>query len=119
MAIFEDFITLKEASSISGYHPDYIGALVRSGKIHGDKKGRNWYVSKKEVEEHFMTKHYVPTKKVFFKPSLVVFFVLILLVLGGVAAADFFNKKVDEGKAPKQALTDYVEPTDVASQFTN
>lgn len=31
----EKFITLKEASEISGYAPDYIGQLIRSGKIEG------------------------------------------------------------------------------------
>jgi len=31
----ENLITLKEASKISGYAPDYIGQLIRSGKIPG------------------------------------------------------------------------------------
>jgi hypothetical protein len=30
-------ITLKEAAKISGYTPDYIGQLIRSGKIKGEK----------------------------------------------------------------------------------
>ena len=30
-------ITLKDASGISGYSPDYIGQLIRSGKLKGEK----------------------------------------------------------------------------------
>jgi len=30
-------ISLKEASTISGYTPDYIGQLIRAGKIRGEK----------------------------------------------------------------------------------
>lgn len=35
MSSQESFINLKEASKISGYSPDYIGQLIRSGKISG------------------------------------------------------------------------------------
>ncbi len=31
----EKYITLKEAAKISGYAPDYIGQLIRKGKLHG------------------------------------------------------------------------------------
>lgn len=31
----DDFITLKEAAEISGYAPDYIGQLIRQGKLEG------------------------------------------------------------------------------------
>jgi excisionase family DNA binding protein len=57
MGIFNNFVTLKEAASISGYHPDYIGALVRSNKVKGKKVGKNWYVSRKEVQDYLTTKH--------------------------------------------------------------
>jgi hypothetical protein len=33
----KDLITLKEASQISGYAPDYIGQLIRAGKISGQQ----------------------------------------------------------------------------------
>lgn len=41
-----DLISLAEASKISGYHQDYLGALCRGGKLSGTKIGRNWIVSK-------------------------------------------------------------------------
>ena len=31
----KEFISLKEASEISGYSPDYVGQLIRSGKLPG------------------------------------------------------------------------------------
>lgn len=31
----EEYITLKEAAEISGYAPDYVGQLIRQGKITG------------------------------------------------------------------------------------
>jgi hypothetical protein len=34
----KEYISLKEAAKISGYAPDYIGQLVRKGKIEGEKK---------------------------------------------------------------------------------
>jgi hypothetical protein len=31
----EGYLTLKEASDLYGYSPDYIGQLIRKGKING------------------------------------------------------------------------------------
>jgi excisionase family DNA binding protein len=64
MNIFDRFITLKEAGAISGYHPDYIGELVRSNKVKGTKVGNKWYVSRKEVRKYLSKKHHVPIAKV-------------------------------------------------------
>ncbi len=80
MAIFSDYISLKEAAQNSGYHSDYIGALVRSGKIAGKKVGNRWMVSKEEVRIHFSTKHYVPATKVFLSRKVVIFGVLLTTV---------------------------------------
>ena len=33
------YISLKQASLISGYHPDYIGYLIRKGKLKGVRVG--------------------------------------------------------------------------------
>jgi hypothetical protein len=44
----ETYISLKEAAKISGYAPDYIGFLIRKGKIVGKKisSGETWMVSR-------------------------------------------------------------------------
>jgi len=41
-----NLISTKHASEISGYHPDYIGRLCRSGKINSTQFGRSWLVDR-------------------------------------------------------------------------
>ena len=47
-------ISLKQASKISGYSFDYIGQLIRTGKLKGKniKTQVSWLVSKEEVERY-------------------------------------------------------------------
>ena len=35
-------LSLSEASKVTGYHQDYLGFLCRTGKLEGQKIGRNW-----------------------------------------------------------------------------
>lgn len=42
----QKFVTTKEASKISGYTPNYITCLAKSGKILGKKKGNVWQIKK-------------------------------------------------------------------------
>ncbi len=44
-----DLISMTEAGKISGYHPDYLSALARQGKLDAKKIGRNWLVSKRAL----------------------------------------------------------------------
>ena len=50
-----NFISLSEASKISGYHPDYLGFLCRSGKLKGFKLGRNWVTTKENLDDFIKT----------------------------------------------------------------
>ena len=43
------YISTKEASSKTGYSQDYIGQLVRKGKIDSKKIGRTWYVQEDSI----------------------------------------------------------------------
>ena len=79
MAIFKDYISLKDAASISGYHSDYIGALVRSGKIQGKKNGNKWTVSESQVRNHFSKKHYVPVSHFFLSRKVIIFGTLVVV----------------------------------------
>ncbi len=45
----EKYISLAEASKISGYHQDYLGSLCRNGKLEAVKIGRNWVTTKSAV----------------------------------------------------------------------
>ncbi len=51
--VANDWITIKEASELTGYRKDYIATLVRRGKLRNRKKedGKLW-VSKKEVQDY-------------------------------------------------------------------
>lgn len=51
MAKNEDFITLKEAAKISGYSADYLGQLIRGGKLPGKQIFSNvsWVTTEEAV----------------------------------------------------------------------
>jgi len=42
----DDWITTKEAAEISGYHSVTLRKLLLSGKVKGQKWGREWQVSR-------------------------------------------------------------------------
>lgn len=54
MAKDKDFITLKEAAKISGYSADYLGQLIRSGKLSGKQVFSNvsWVTTEDAVVEY-------------------------------------------------------------------
>lgn len=53
---FANYISLKDASSLCEYSPDYLNLLVRKGKLKSLKIGRNW-VTKKEWLEKYLSGH--------------------------------------------------------------
>ena len=61
----DKYITLKEASKISGYTPDYLGQLIRKGKLLGKQIYLNvaWVTTEEAVREH-MKKNEVPGAEV-------------------------------------------------------
>ena|GEM_PF-1664351 len=114
-----EFITLKEAANLSGYHQDYLGQLIRSGKISGRRVGKEWLVTRNTLAKYMAVKNKVPAvrKKLTLSwwrrharltVSLVVIGVLILSILTAinyetlrsiVATGDFNNsRKVDQKK---------------------
>jgi hypothetical protein len=50
----EGYITLKEASELFDYSPDYIGQLIRKGKIEGKQVYANvaWMTTKSALDEY-------------------------------------------------------------------
>ena len=53
----KEFISLKEAAEMSGYSPDYIGQLIRSGKLPGKQVFLNVaWVTTKEAIDVYMSK---------------------------------------------------------------
>ncbi|HEY9586139.1 MAG TPA: hypothetical protein VJJ27_00670, partial [Candidatus Paceibacterota bacterium] len=41
-----EYFSLNHASSLCGYHRDYLGQLIRTGKLTGEKIGSSWFLEK-------------------------------------------------------------------------
>jgi len=48
----KNLITLNPLSKQTPYSKDYLGLLIRQGKIHGIKRGKVWYSSKEDVNDY-------------------------------------------------------------------
>lgn len=59
------FISLKEAAAIAEYSPDYIGQLIRSGKIEGHQIYTNvsWVTTEEAIRTYMRTKGKVDEEK--------------------------------------------------------
>lgn len=77
-------IPLKVAAQMTGYHPDYISSLIRRGHIKGEKIGRNWVTTRREVETYLSTKKYVPASFLFQKSKMIVLLVIAVLIGFGI-----------------------------------
>jgi excisionase family DNA binding protein len=44
-----DWITTNEATSIVGYVVEYVRCLAREGRIHAEKRGRDWWVDRADL----------------------------------------------------------------------
>ncbi len=62
------YITLKEAAQLSGYSPDYIGQLIRQGKISGKQIYFNvaWVTTEEEINRYLQEKKDRKTNKIGF-----------------------------------------------------
>ena len=50
-----EWITTEEAAEQSGFHPEYIRQLARSGKIGAEKRGgRDWWIDKDKLREFLL-----------------------------------------------------------------
>ena len=54
----QGFITLKEAAEIANYTPDYVGQLIRAGKIKGEQVYSSvaWVTTEDEVKAYLQDK---------------------------------------------------------------
>jgi hypoxanthine phosphoribosyltransferase len=48
----KEYVSTQRAAEMTGYHPDYVGQLARSGKILSRQVGNRWLVDRVEVAEH-------------------------------------------------------------------
>lgn len=47
-------ISLNQASKISGYHSDYLSALIRKKELKGEKIGGSWFTTKEELDNYIL-----------------------------------------------------------------
>ena len=59
----DKWITVNEASKISGYNEEYITHLIREGKIKAKKFGFVWQVSRSSVLEYISTTEKLGNKR--------------------------------------------------------
>lgn len=50
----QDVLTLSEASRMTSYSQEYLSLLARSGRLAAFKEGRNWLVSRRELERYLV-----------------------------------------------------------------
>jgi excisionase family DNA binding protein len=44
-----EWITTKEAAELTGYATAYFRQLIQRGRLHAQKRGRDWFLNKTEV----------------------------------------------------------------------
>jgi len=89
------FISLRQASEISGYHPDYLSYLIRKGKIEGRKIGRDWFTTEESVKSYLSSKKFLPLRDILFsrmKPRIIVAFILAMTLIGVIAFLVFYSE---------------------------
>jgi predicted DNA-binding transcriptional regulator AlpA len=88
----DKFISLKEAAKISGYSPDYVGQLIRKGKLPGKQVFLNvaWMTTEEALDEYIASnKNGDNGPKVTLKEEIlswIDFGTIFKIVLGGVIA---------------------------------
>ena len=111
----EKIISLKEAAENSGYHPDYLGSLIRNGKLEGKKIGRNWFTTEKAIKDFIAAQKFLPLKDFLFfliKPKFIFLFLAAIIFIGALFIL-FYNPSTSY-----QLLSgDFTEEGIVSSQF--
>ncbi|MDP3093694.1 MAG: hypothetical protein Q8N16_02925 [bacterium] len=103
------FLSLKQASHISGYHPDYLGLLIRKGKLKGKMVGRDWFIANQALENYFhLKKISLPAVRLrrLFRPDRLLGLVAWFFVLVGIGIFIFLGL----GLNINAGAGDFIEP---------
>ncbi len=49
-------VSLSEAAKITGYHPDYLSALIRKKELNGRKVGKTWFTTEEALNDYSLKK---------------------------------------------------------------
>lgn len=101
MGELKKVISLNQASSISGYHQDYLSALMRKNEIKGEKVGHNWFTTEKEIKSYIFKqkirgKNFIVRYLFSFireNKSFLYSFIFLALLSGGIY---FYNQAYSE-----------------------
>jgi hypothetical protein len=98
MGNLKKIVSLHEASQISGYHQDYLSALIRKGEIKGQKIGHGWLTTEDEIERYIFkqkirNKNWIVKYLLCFtraNSSLIYAFILLIMLSAGMY---FYSKQ--------------------------
>ena len=65
-----NYISLKEASKISGLTSDHLGLLIRKGKLGGKKIGRDYFTTKNSLSAYKKTGYFLAVDSSFFQKQI-------------------------------------------------
>lgn len=51
----DEWLTIQQAASLSGYHPEYLRIIIRAGKLEAHKFGPVWAISKRSLLSYLKT----------------------------------------------------------------
>ena len=97
-------VNLREASRVFGYTTDYIGQLIRGGKIQGTRKGRIWFIDPGELREYlkFKENRNIPTPDM---PFVIPFRISGALILFAALVFVFAGSYIADMKGEMQGLS--------------
>ena len=52
-----ELLSLKDASELSPYSPDYLNLLARKGKLRARKIGRDWLITRADLFDYLNKQH--------------------------------------------------------------
>lgn len=113
----DGYITLREAAEITNYAPDYIGQLIRRGKIRGEQVYSNvaWVTTEEELRAYMADKSRTVsssedvivtealTQRAF---SYILYFVIALLCVALLTMQYIFYVSLDDKIAQDVAVTE-------------
>lgn len=93
-AIEKGYITLREAAEFANYTPDYVGQLIRAGKIKGEQVYSNvaWVTTEDEIQAYLSDKGRVVSMSEdthFFSHKIFRYFLYLLIALCALAILTF------------------------------
>lgn len=80
------YISLKQATKISGYNQDYLGYLIREKKLTGERIGRDWFTTEKALRTYLSTKKFLSFRDFFSYrvKSRIIFITTATVLIGAV-----------------------------------